>query len=53
MGGRVHEVNEMIIINTIIGPGNEVPMERVLGSSPGFSQARQEQLNMNSEPVVK
>ena len=24
------EVNEMIIINTIIGPGNEVPMERVL-----------------------
>ncbi|KAK1548064.1 hypothetical protein Q3G72_021629 [Acer saccharum] len=27
-------------------------MERVLGSSPGFSQARQEQLNMNSEPVV-
>lgn len=44
--GRVHEVNEMIIINTIIGPGNEVPMERVLGSSPGFSQAR-EQLNIH------
>ena len=38
---RVHEVKEIIILNTIISPSNEVPMELDLVSTFGPSPMQQ------------